>query len=105
MTTVEPSWKRPISSPWRSQGCSALAQQGAEHGRVVAVPFGQRAEAAEDLAQEEAEPDALAPPFRADEVHAVVPVAGADQRQAVFAEAQAVPQGVRRVLVQARLLA
>ena len=39
--------------------------------------------------EEEAEPDAFALALRADQVHAVVPVAGAHQRQAVRAEAQA----------------
>jgi hypothetical protein len=47
-------------------------------------------ETAQHRVQEEPEPDALALAFDADAVHAVVPVAGAHQRQAVRAEAQAV---------------
>ena len=43
----------------------------------------------EHVMEEKTEPDAFAFTLRADFVHAVVPVAGAHQRQAVFAKAQA----------------
>jgi hypothetical protein len=48
--------------------------------------------------QEEAEPGALAAPLAADAVHAVVPVAGADQRQAVGAAGQPAVDGAQAVL-------
>ena len=51
--------------------------------------------------QEEAQPDAFARALDADQVHAVVPVAGAHQRQAVRAELQAVLDGAHAVLVEA----
>ena len=50
--------------------------------------------------QEERQPDALALAVLADEVHAVVPVAAAHQRQAVLAEAQAVVDRADAVLVE-----
>ena len=43
----------------------------------------------EHVVQEKAQPDAFAPALLAHQVHAVVPVAGADERQAVLAESQA----------------
>ena len=57
-------------------------------------------ELAQHLAEEERHPDALALAVLADQVHAVVPVAAAHQRQAVRAQPQAVLDGQRRVLVQ-----
>ena len=45
-------------------------------------------EVAEDLVQEEAHPHALAAALAADAVHAVVPVAGAEQRQPVRADGE-----------------
>ena len=65
------------------------------------TPRRDRAELRQHLAQEEAQPDALAPALDADQVHAVVPVAGAHQRQAVRAEAQPVHDGAHAVLVEA----
>lgn len=46
---------------------------------------GQRGEQVDGAHQQPAEPDAFALPLGANPVHAVVPVAGADQRQTVFA--------------------
>ena len=52
--------------------------------------------------QKPAEPDALAAARGADPVHAVVPVAGAEQRQAVRADGQARIQRAHAMLIQAR---
>src|SRR5436190_1545203 len=68
------------------------------------APRREHAEALEHLGEEEAEPDALAAAAVADQVHAVVPVAAAHQRQAVDAEAQAMLEGATRMLVQVRRL-
>ena len=55
--------------------------------------------------QEPAEPDALAPAALADPVHAVVPVAGADQRQAVRAgQSRLLVEAARAVLEERRRL-
>src|ERR1051325_5811701 len=47
----------------------------------VAAPLAERREGDEKGVEKEAEPDALAFAFSAHSIHAVVPVAGADQRQ------------------------
>ena len=54
--------------------------------------------------QEEAEPGALAAPCRADAVHAVVPVAGADERQAVRAGGDALVDRPDAVLEERAVL-
>ncbi len=54
--------------------------------------------------EEPAEPDALAAPFDAHATHAVVPVADADQRQAVRASRGRLAQGAQAMLVHGRLL-
>ncbi len=79
-----------------------VAFRCAEFGEIgVVVLPRQRAELAQHLDQEEAQPDALALAVDADPIHAVVPVAGADQRQAVFTKAHAVPDGAHAMLIQA----
>src|SRR5207237_3905172 len=55
-------------------------------------------------AQEEPEPNALAPAVGPDEVHAVVPVARAHQRQAMRAEGESPLDGAHTMLVKTRLL-
>ena len=83
---------------WRSRrglGLAALGEGG------VAAQRGQLGELRQHVVEEEAQPDAFALALLADQVHAVVPVAGAHQRQAVRAEAQAVSDGAHAVLVQA----
>ena len=55
---------------------------------------------AEHAVQEEAEPDTLAAPLVAHPVHAVVPVAGPDQRQPVTADREAHLDGPGAVLEQ-----
>ena len=64
----------------------------------VAAPAGQFDELRQHLVEEEPEPDALALAVLADQVHAVIPVAAADQRQAVSPEAQAVVQSAKAVV-------
>jgi hypothetical protein len=78
--------------PSRAVRCSAAAgaRAGSARRRSVAARARARRRTAQHLVQEEAQPDALALALHADPVHAVVPVAGTDQRQAVLAEAQAV---------------
>ena len=83
---------------WRSRAASLQATFGEG---CVAARARQLGELREHFVQEEAQPDAFALALIAHQVHAVVPVAGADQRQAVLAEAQAVPDGAHAVLVQA----
>ena len=79
--------------PSRAARCSrrrrspSAAHSSAKVG--IAVPARQRAELAQHFVQEEAQPHALALALDAHAVHAVVPVAGADQRQAVRAESRA----------------
>ena len=79
-------------------GALALAARG-EGG--VAARTRERAELPQHFAQEEAQPDALALAAHPHQIHAVVPVAGAHQRQAVRAEAQAVRDRAHAVLVEA----
>ena len=64
------------------------SRQRPARGRLAAT-LGDRRERGQGGVQEPAEPDALALALVADPVHAVVPVAGADQRQAVRADRQA----------------
>ena len=52
------------------------------------------------MIQEEAQPHAFAFALCADHVHAVIPVAGADERQAAFAETQTFHDGAHTVLVK-----
>ena len=63
----------------------------APHARTLsfAAGFGDRRPLGEGRVQEPAEPDALAPALGADSIHPIVPVAGADQRQAVAADREA----------------
>jgi len=51
--------------------------------------------------QEPRQPDALALAFEADAIHAVVPVAAADQRQPVCANSARSPQRPQTVIVDA----
>ena len=66
----------------------------------VAAPPGQLGELREHVVKEERQPDAFAFAVLADQVHAVIPVAAAHQRQAVVAEAQAVVDGADAMLVE-----
>ena len=59
-------------------------------------------EFAEDVTEEESEPHAFALAMLADEIHAVVPVAAADERQSMRAESQAVENRPHAMLVDAR---
>ena len=67
--------------------------------------MGDAGELRERRVQEPAEPDALALALASDAVHAVVPVAGAHQRQAVAADGEAAVEGARAVLEERRALA
>ncbi len=69
--------------------------------RHVARSRGDVAKLHQHVVQEKRQPDALALAMDADVVHAVVPVAGAHQRQAVRAETQPVHDGAAAVLVAA----
>ena len=78
--------RRPTrSAPVRccSLSTSLFAASRQSRGRRAARNLG---EAGRAPRQEESQPHAFASPAFADAVHAVVPVAGADQRQAVLAE-------------------
>ena len=69
--------------------------------RRVAARIGQICEGVKRGVQHPAKPDAFALAACADTVHAVVPVAAADQRQAVAADRQAGVQGPGAMLVEA----
>jgi len=55
----------------------------------------------EHVVQEEGEPDALALAFIADEIHSIVPVAGAHERQAVLAEPQSILDRAHAMFIEA----
>src|SRR5687768_18583037 len=71
----------------------------------IAVPARDAGEAIEHVVAKESQPDAFALAFRAHLVHAIVPVARADQRQPMLANAGAALDGTHAVLVQARRFA
>ena len=54
--------------------------------------------------EEEAQPGALAAAFAADPIHAVVPVAAADERQAMSSGGRGTVDGAETVLVETRSL-
>ena len=84
----------------RAQGLGfALA---AVRERGVAARACQRREVAQHAVEEEAQPHALAAPTHADVVHAVVPVAGADQRQSVRTHGEAVLDRAHAVEIERR---
>ena len=87
----------------RARACSAVACVSHRAARVFpSRAFANGAKTVERRVQEPGEPDALAAPRLADAVHAVVPVAGADQRQAVFADGEALIQRARAVFEERR---
>ena len=104
-----PSSKKARRYHWPSQ--PAFSSRAARPARSLShcranvsslMPARQRRELAQHFAQEEPEPDAFAAALVPDAIHAVVPVAGADQRQAVRAVAQPMLNRSPRMLVQAR---
>ena len=87
----------------RARSASACAVQAAARAvspRAAAIGTNAR----QGGVQEPAQPDALALARLADAVHAVVPVAGADQRQAVRAGGEAEVEAARAMLEQRRRL-
>ena len=94
-------YQSPSQASRSSEACSARGVRAPCCGadRLLAR-VGERREGGERGVQEPAEPDALALPQFADAVHAVVPVAGADQRQAVGAERQALIERAGAMLEQ-----
>ncbi len=81
----------------------ALALASAAFGeRRIAARLRERFELTQYFAQEKAEPHALAAALQADHVHAVVPIAAADQRQSVCAEAQSMLDRADRMLIERR---
>ncbi len=87
----------------RAVGVARRAVAGGPAG--VAAPLAQRREGVQHGVQEEAHPDALAAPLAADAVHAVVPVARAEQGQPVRPGRQPAVEGAAAVLVHAPRLA
>ena len=73
--------------------------------RHIAARCAPLSELHEHVVKEEAQPDAFAFAMLADQIHAVVPVAGAHQRQAVLADVQAVHDRAHAVLVQSSPIA
>ena len=75
--------------------CVAASPRSVRQRAASPCARGQPAKRVQHVVQEEAEPDAFALPLLADAVHAVVPVAGAHQRQAVLAEQSAAASSAR----------
>ena len=82
------------------RAASPRALASVDASRVSPMRIAERAEAFHRRAQEPAEPDALAAAFGADAVHAVVPVAGTDQRQTVSTLGQAASSARAAMLEQ-----
>src|SRR6266576_5028450 len=59
-------------------------------------------EFSEDVTKEESEPDAFALAVPPDEIHAVVPIAGSDQRQSMRAESETMQDCPHAVLINTR---
>ena len=76
-----------------------LRQAALDKGRVSAC-LGNFCKAHEHVIQEKAQPDAFTPAFPADQIHAIVPVAGTDERQTAFAKGEPVQNGADTVLIQ-----
>src|SRR5574341_496718 len=66
----------------------------------VTVPVGNLSEPHEDFIQEKPQPDTFACAVLPHNVHAVVPVTGADERQAVLTKSEAPQNGAHTVFVQ-----
>ena len=100
---VEPGAPIPVAIPGLALE-RGLQRAGVRSPRCgagrVAARVGERREGAERRVKQPAEPDALALAKFADAVHAVVPVAGADQRQSVRADLEAGIEPARAVLEQ-----
>src|SRR5687768_12029519 len=97
----------PVAAP--ALALEAVAQRpclrvAAMRERGVPVAVGELAEARQHVEQKEPEPDALAAAARPDVVHAVVPVARADERQPALTEPQPALDRSYAVLVEARML-
>ena len=69
----------------------------------VAATSGEVGKSRQHIEEEEREPDAFALAMLAHEVHSVVPVAAAHERQAVNAEPQAVVDRADAVVIEASL--
>ena len=95
-TTRRPS-RSPRCSP-RSRILSASQRSAKEGSPCSARKHG---ELLEHFTQEEGQPDAFAFAVPAHQIHAVVPVTGPDERQAVLAESESSVDGADTVLVQA----
>src|SRR4030042_186853 len=78
-----------------SRLCLALFGEG-----VIAAPAGNLTELHKHIIQEKAQPDAFAFPLCAHHVHAVVPVAGAHERQSVLAIIETSQDGSYTVFIQ-----
>ena len=100
----QPRWYQAPSHASRSSAAAsraACARQAA--ARVgLAARLCQRREGRERRVQEPAEPDALALALRSDAVHAVVPVARADQGEPVDADGEAAVERARAVFEERR---
>ena len=100
---VEEGARVPRAVPRRAFQRIAPAARCREPARgpgSVAAPLRDGCELGCQPAQEPRQPHRFAPPFDADAVHAVVPVAAAHQGQAVHADGQAVVDGARAVFVE-----
>eukprot|EP00825_Cyclidium_porcatum_P015593 TRINITY_DN18937_c0_g2_i1.p2 TRINITY_DN18937_c0_g2~~TRINITY_DN18937_c0_g2_i1.p2 ORF type:complete len:499 (+),score=45.42 TRINITY_DN18937_c0_g2_i1:295-1791(+) len=100
---VEPGAQVPLAVPGMS--LDVLAQLGglgqAALGKErVAAGARQPGKLGQHIVEEEGQPDTLAAPEVADQVHAVIPVAPAHERQAVRAKTEAVLDGAHAMLVE-----
>src|SRR6185437_11112448 len=83
--------RRPQPAGVRAPGCGSLR---------LMTGIGQRCETHDGRVEKPAQPDALAATICADAIHPVVPVAGADQRQAVTADGEASVEAAGAMLEQ-----
>ncbi len=99
-------YQAPSQAAVSSAACSALGMGPPASRRGRSRGVSARGAKSAIVAQEQpAEPDALALAALADPVHAVVPVAGADQRQAMGAgQGEALVEAARAMLEQRRRL-
>ena len=79
--------------------CRAWARQRSAKADVV-VPARQFGKLGQHVVKEESQPDAFAAALFADQIHPVIPVAAAHQRQAMCAEFQSAFDGANAMFVQ-----
>src|SRR5215213_2213556 len=67
---------------------------------LIAPSAGDNRESFQDIVEKESQPDAFSLTMLSDQIHAIIPVAAADEGQPVLAEAQAIANGPDTMLVK-----